>query len=96
MFEHINLDESLRSPSQISNFVYATRYFYSKIDKRERPSIKQFTGNTKDQYGRVVYYCAKNDAELKGIINKVNNLPTGASISTGISTNNDEKIKRAI
>ena len=93
VFEHINLDESLRSPSQISNFVYATRYFYSKIDKRERPSIKQFTGNTKDQYGRVVYYCAKNDAELKGIINKVNNLPTGASISTGISTNNDEKIK---
>ena len=93
VFEHINLDESLRSPSQISNFVYATRYFYSKIDKRERPSIKQFTGNTKDQYGRVVYYCAKNDAELKGIINKVNNLPTGISISTGISSTNDAEIK---
>ena len=91
MLEHINLDESLRSPSQISNFVYSLRYFYSKIDKSERPSIKQFTGNTKDQYGRVVYYCAKNEAELKGIIKKVNNLPTGVSISSGIlSTDNGE------
>lgn len=84
ILEHINLDESLRSPSQISDFLYSLRYFYRNINKNERPSIKEFTSNTKDQYGRVVYYCAKDASEYKGIIKKVNNLPTGVSIYTGI------------
>ena len=61
---------------QISNFLYAMRYFYSNIDKKERPSVKEFSGNTEDQYGRVVYYSAKNESEFKGLINKINELPS--------------------
>ena len=92
--EHINLDESLRSPSQISNFLYAMRYFYSNIDKKERPSVKEFSGNTEDQYGRVVYYSAKNESEFKGLINKINELPSGIAIHTGIkSYENSKNIK---
>ena len=92
--EHINLDESLRSPSQISNFLYAMRYFYSNIDKKERPSVKEFSGNTEDQYGRVVYYSSKNESEFKGLINKINELPSGIAIHTGIkSYENSKNIK---
>ena len=70
------------------------RYFYSNIDKKERPSVKEFSGNTEDRYGRVVYYSAKNESEFKGLINKINELPSGIAIHTGIkSYENSKNIK---
>jgi len=78
-----NLEESLRSPTQIANLIHNTQALYGSIDKKNRPSVKNYISNVSDKYGRVIYFSAQNDSELIEVINAISELPSSSCIYVG-------------
>ena len=78
-----NLEESLRSPTQIANLIHNTQALYGSIDKKNRPSVKNYISNVSDKYGRVIYFSAQNDDELSEVINAISELPSSSCIYVG-------------
>jgi thymidine kinase len=78
-----NLAESLRSPTQIANLIHNTKELYASIDKKNRPSVKNYVSNVSDKFGRVIYFSAQSDNELCEVINAISELPSSSCIYVG-------------
>ena len=78
-----NLAESLRSPTQVANLIYNTKALYASIDKKNRPSVKNYVSNVSDKFGRVIYFSAQSDNELCEVINAISELPSSSCIYVG-------------
>lgn len=78
-----NLEESLRSPTQIANLIHNTKSLYGSVNKKNRPSVKNYVSNVSDKFGRVIYFSAKNDNELGEVINAISELPSSSCIYVG-------------
>lgn len=90
-----NLEESLRSPTQIANLIHNTQRLYGSIDKKNRPSVKNYISNVSDKYGRVIYYSARNINELNEIISTIANLPSSACVYVGGKVPNKFKVNNS-
>ena len=69
------------SPTRtLRNLIHNTQALYGSIDKKNRPSVKNYVSNVSDKYGRVIYFSAKNDDELSDVINAISELPSSSCI----------------
>ena len=84
------LDENLRSPKLIGQFIEATQIQYQNFNKGDRPSgIISYTKNSDAEVGRLIYCQLQDKKEWQSLVQMFSQIPRSCLIYPGFTVPDD-------
>ena len=80
-----HLEENLRSPKLIGQFIEATQVQYQNFNKEDRPSGISYTKNNDAEVGRLIYCQLRNENEWKSLVQLFAQIPRSCLVYPGYS-----------
>lgn len=86
VMDDIGLEQNMRSPAQIAQFVEATRSQYALFEKGDRPAGITYTEVNDSLSGRLVYCSLKNEGEWNALSSIFSKLSRARMVYPGFAT----------
>lgn len=80
-----HLEENLRSPKLIGQFIEATQVQYQNFNKEDRPSGISYTKNNEAEVGRLIYCQLRNEKEWQSLVQLFAQIPRSCLVYPGFS-----------
>ena len=80
-----HLDENLRSPKLIGQFIEATQVQYQNFNKGDRPSGISYTKNNDAEVGRLIYCQLRDEKEWQSLVQLFAQIPRSCLVYPGFA-----------
>ena len=80
-----HLEENLRSPKLIGQFIEATQVQYQNFNKEDRPSGISYEKNNEVEVGRLIYCCLENESQWKELTQLFGQIPRSCLVYPGFA-----------